>query len=112
MPRWFTEKELCVLDDLTAHNEAVLASLGGRPTRMRGLTVDDGDEGGETKIGKVRGGEGTGTGTGVGGDQRTLSRQRSRSAARQRVGNFTRQTMHRVRSDENVQVEGLTSWST
>ncbi|KAF2176030.1 HCO3 transporter family protein [Zopfia rhizophila CBS 207.26] len=31
MPRWFTLKELQVLDDLTATNEAVLASLGGAP---------------------------------------------------------------------------------
>jgi hypothetical protein len=48
MPRWFTNRELCVLDSLTAHHEEVLASLGGRPERMQGLAADDedGDESG------------------------------------------------------------------
>ncbi|KAI1342216.1 HCO3 transporter family-domain-containing protein [Xylariaceae sp. FL0016] len=32
VPRWFTLHELEVLDDLTATNKAVLASLGGAPT--------------------------------------------------------------------------------
>ncbi|KAL4918736.1 HCO3 transporter family-domain-containing protein [Aspergillus aurantiobrunneus] len=31
LPRWFSEKELDVLDDLTANNSAVLRSLGGSP---------------------------------------------------------------------------------
>ncbi|OJJ52254.1 hypothetical protein ASPSYDRAFT_95775 [Aspergillus sydowii CBS 593.65] len=31
LPRWFSEKELDVLDDLTADNSAVLSSLGGPP---------------------------------------------------------------------------------
>ncbi|KAJ5346890.1 uncharacterized protein N7506_000143 [Penicillium brevicompactum] len=31
VPRWFSQSELDVLDDLTANNDAVLASLGGRP---------------------------------------------------------------------------------
>jgi hypothetical protein len=31
MPRWFTIKELEIMDDLTANNEVVLASLGGAP---------------------------------------------------------------------------------
>lgn len=31
MPKWFTMRELEVMDDLTANNEAVLASLGGAP---------------------------------------------------------------------------------
>ena len=31
MPKWFSLKELEVMDDLTATNEAVLASLGGAP---------------------------------------------------------------------------------
>lgn len=31
MPRWFTQHELEVMDDLTANNKAVLASLGGAP---------------------------------------------------------------------------------
>jgi len=31
VPKWFTVKELEVLDDMTANNEIVLASLGGAP---------------------------------------------------------------------------------
>lgn len=31
MPKWFALKELEVMDDLTANNEAVLASFGGAP---------------------------------------------------------------------------------
>ncbi|PSN67929.1 anion exchange family protein [Corynespora cassiicola Philippines] len=41
MPRWFTGKELEVLDDLTANNKAVLASLGGRPKALE-LKLDNG----------------------------------------------------------------------
>lgn len=32
LPRWFSEEELGVLDDLTASNSAVLGSLGGMPS--------------------------------------------------------------------------------
>jgi boron transporter len=32
MPRIFEPKELHIMDDLTANNEMVLASLGGAPT--------------------------------------------------------------------------------
>ena len=35
MPKWFSAKELFALDALTANNKAVLASLGGRPSKMR-----------------------------------------------------------------------------
>lgn len=35
MPKWFTEHELTVLDDLTATNPAVLVSFGGTPTGMK-----------------------------------------------------------------------------
>lgn len=31
VPRWFTLKELQILDDFTATNKMVLASLGGQP---------------------------------------------------------------------------------
>ena len=31
IPKWFSQEELDVLDDLTANNKAVLASFGGRP---------------------------------------------------------------------------------
>jgi boron transporter len=32
MPRYFAPKELRIMDDLTANNEMVLASLGGAPS--------------------------------------------------------------------------------
>jgi hypothetical protein len=32
MPKWFNRRDLQIMDDLTANNEAVLASLGGAPT--------------------------------------------------------------------------------
>jgi hypothetical protein len=32
MPKWFNRRDLQITDDLTANNEAVLASLGGAPT--------------------------------------------------------------------------------
>ncbi|CAI6333057.1 unnamed protein product [Periconia digitata] len=41
MPRWFTLKELSVLDALTANNKAVVASLGGRPRKMREWAGDE-----------------------------------------------------------------------
>lgn len=31
IPKWFSGDEIGVLDDMTANNEAVLASLGGPP---------------------------------------------------------------------------------
>lgn len=31
MPKFFTIRELQIMDDLTANNETVLASLGGKP---------------------------------------------------------------------------------
>ncbi|KAF2680327.1 hypothetical protein K458DRAFT_373575 [Lentithecium fluviatile CBS 122367] len=99
MPRWFTARELCVLDDLTAHHEQVLASLGGRPKKMRGLTADDGDEEDGESGANGEGGVDTNL-----DEQRDISRQRSRSAVRQRMGSVTRQTMHRVRTDENGRV--------
>lgn len=41
LPQWFSRRELQVLDDLTANNKTVLASLGGAPTmpeeKMEGL---------------------------------------------------------------------------
>lgn len=36
LPRWFTQKELEVLDDFTADNKMVLASLGGKPSMPEG----------------------------------------------------------------------------
>lgn len=40
MPRWFTRKELQILDDFTVTNEVVLTSLGGQPA----LPEDAGDQ--------------------------------------------------------------------
>jgi hypothetical protein len=31
VPKWFTQHELEVMDDLTANNQVVLASFGGAP---------------------------------------------------------------------------------
>lgn len=49
IPKWFSQPELDILDDLTANNSAVLASLGGPPRfpgEMAGVVQDsqDGDE--------------------------------------------------------------------
>lgn len=50
IPKWFSQPELDILDDLTANNSAVLASLGGPPRfpgeAMAGVVQDslDGDE--------------------------------------------------------------------
>ncbi|KAK2766087.1 hypothetical protein FQN54_007602 [Arachnomyces sp. PD_36] len=41
MPKWFTQHELDVMDDLTADNDAVLASLGGAPV-MAGVGEAEG----------------------------------------------------------------------
>ncbi|PGH26751.1 hypothetical protein AJ80_01515 [Polytolypa hystricis UAMH7299] len=41
LPRWFTVKELEVMDDLTANNKVVLASLGGAPTLPSGTRAED-----------------------------------------------------------------------
>lgn len=40
LPRVFTRQELEVLDDLTANNSAVLASLGGAPTLPENASPD------------------------------------------------------------------------
>lgn len=41
MPRWFTVKELEIMDDLTANNEVVLASFGGAPKLPESSTADE-----------------------------------------------------------------------
>ena len=41
MPRWFTVKELEIMDDLTANSKVVLASLGGAPKLPKSAKVDD-----------------------------------------------------------------------
>ncbi|EKD11811.1 uncharacterized protein L3040_007211 [Drepanopeziza brunnea f. sp. 'multigermtubi'] len=53
MPRWFTVKELEVMDALTADNEVVLASLGGAPrlpcsSTADGYALERGFSGGKT----------------------------------------------------------------
>ncbi|KAE8397332.1 HCO3 transporter family-domain-containing protein [Aspergillus pseudonomiae] len=52
LPRWFSEKELDVLDDLTADNSAVLSSLGG-PPKFLGQT-EPGHEGLERRCSEYR----------------------------------------------------------
>ncbi|CVK85072.1 related to human band 3 anion transport protein [Fusarium mangiferae] len=41
VPRWFTLKELQILDDFTATNKTVLASLGGKPVLPEDSKVED-----------------------------------------------------------------------
>ena len=41
VPRWFTLKELQILDDFTATNKIVLASLGGKPALPEELRQED-----------------------------------------------------------------------
>ncbi|KAF1811655.1 HCO3 transporter family protein [Eremomyces bilateralis CBS 781.70] len=41
MPKLFTQHELEIMDDLTANNEAVLASLGGEPKLLAGRKSED-----------------------------------------------------------------------
>ncbi|PGH11478.1 hypothetical protein AJ79_04853 [Helicocarpus griseus UAMH5409] len=41
MPRWYSQRELEVLDDLTANNKVVLASLGGAPELPEGAKPSD-----------------------------------------------------------------------
>lgn len=59
VPRWFAQEELDVLDDLTANNKVVLASLGG-PPRFPGEKVEsrgqarDGEEEQEEHYGVER----------------------------------------------------------
>ncbi|KAF2267808.1 HCO3 transporter family protein [Lojkania enalia] len=79
MPRWFSKKELGVLDDLTANNKMVLASLGGRP-EMDWEEDKDEDEEGRRAEGMDR----------DGGEELRRRRTRSRSAVRQRIGSITR----------------------
>jgi hypothetical protein len=92
MPRWFTKHELSVLDALTANNKSVLASLGGHPTKMKELAEDSSDE----AFGEMR--EAEGMERAESGNESDLHRQRSHSAVRQRMGNITRQTAHKLRS--------------
>ncbi|KAK2867784.1 hypothetical protein FQN49_003475 [Arthroderma sp. PD_2] len=51
VPRWFTEKELEIMDDLTANNKVVLASLGGTPAA---LAPTEGDYGLERQYSEQR----------------------------------------------------------
>lgn len=53
LPKMFTAKEISVLDALTADNEVVLASLGGKPEMPDG---NDDDRGGEVEKGNTTNG--------------------------------------------------------
>ncbi|KAL5115409.1 hypothetical protein ACEQ8H_006709 [Pleosporales sp. CAS-2024a] len=44
MPRWFTPRELSIMDDLTATNPAVLVSFGGTRAGMKSAEEDEGED--------------------------------------------------------------------
>lgn len=96
MPRWFSRHELSILDALTANNKSVLASLGGHPTKMKELVEESSDEAFENEENDMR--EADGMERTNSGNESELHRQRSHSAVRQRMGNITRQTAHRLRT--------------
>lgn len=73
MPKWFTQHELNVLDDLTATNPAVLVSFGGTPAGMKKTKEEGGDDLG--RLEPVRTGS---------------QARRSHSAVRERGGNIAR----------------------
>lgn len=117
MPRWFTDHELNVLDNLTANNKCVLASLGGSPAKMTTTTGSDGDSSGEDK-GSRSGQEESYVDleraeTSCVDHERCSVRSHSphselhhsRSATRQRVGSITRQTLHRPATREEREHE-------
>jgi hypothetical protein len=72
MPKWFSQHELNVLDDLTATNPAVLVSFGGTPSMMKNVKEEGVDEFGRIEA------------------RRTGSEQSERSAVRQRGGEIAR----------------------
>lgn len=74
MPKWFTQHELSVLDDLTATNPAVLVSFGGTPAGMEKETEEGVDDLG--RLHRVRTG--------------SQPRRSSHSAVRERAGNIAR----------------------
>lgn len=111
MPRWFTEHELNTLDDLTANNKCVLASLGGIPSSMEAdrpaSRSSDTSSSREKSDADLERGKSTSTDH----DFDLLRRQRSRNdeqdlrrlstgATRQRVGSITRQALHRQTTRE------------
>jgi hypothetical protein len=73
MPKWFTEHELNVMDDLTATNPAVLVSFGGTPSMMKNVREEGVDDLG--RLEPVHSGS---------------QSERRRSAVRQRAGSLTR----------------------
>jgi hypothetical protein len=73
MPKWFTEHELNVMDDLTATNPAVLVSFGGTPSMMKNVREEGVDDLG--RLEPVHSGSQSGGGP---------------SVVRQRAGSLTR----------------------
>jgi hypothetical protein len=102
MPRWFTAPELSVLDDLTANNKAVLASLGGRPAKMKEYAEDDGDDDDNEDL-QMRGVDRMEREPTTEGEYEKKSLENARShrsheAVRQRMGSITRAPVHKTRS--------------
>jgi hypothetical protein len=96
MPRWFTAQELSVLDDLTANNKAVLASLGGRPANMKEYAEENDDD----EDLQMRGAEGVEP---MHTDEKSdLHRRRSCSAVSQRMGSITWAMADKMRSHSRV----------
>lgn len=83
MPKWFSRKELNVLDGLTANNKAVLASLGGKPD-MEGMGEEEDDH--DRREEGVEGRQDEQDDDNV----LRMMRSRSRSAMRQRAGSIHR----------------------
>jgi hypothetical protein len=92
MPRWFTAQELSVLDNLTANNKAVLASLGGRPAKLKEYAEEDDDDE-DPQMRRAEGREPMHT-----DEESDLHRRRSHSAVRQRMGSITWATARKMRS--------------
>jgi hypothetical protein len=73
MPKWFSEHELSVLDDLTATNPAVLVSFGGTPAGIKKVNEEGVNDLGQIESIHTRSGSSD-----------------ERSAVRERAGHLTR----------------------
>jgi hypothetical protein len=92
MPRWFSAQDLVALDALTANNASVLASLGGRPAKMKEYAEGDEyeEEGGvDSQMGRA---------DGTAQEEDELMRHRTHEAVRQRMGSIHRAPLHKTLS--------------